>query len=307
MKNRYVIFLIFILGILTIAKLYQPSKRKPTHLHVVCSTTILADALTHIAGGAINLKTLMGPGIDPHLYRARESDVAALCNADIIFYHGLQLEGKMGEIFDHMSSYANTIAVAQAFNKQDLLQTEFPEIYDPHVWHDVSLWLQVIPVITNALCKSDPKHAEMYAKNAESYVEELKQLDKKVEALINQIPDSKKCLITAHDAFAYYGKRYGLRVIGLQGISTDSQVSISDIKQAVGNILKYKVPAIFLESSIPAQSVCAVQRAVHAKGHTVAIAPELFSDSLGDQSGTADSYCGMILHNTEVIVSALTQ
>jgi manganese/zinc/iron transport system substrate-binding protein len=268
---------------------------------------MIADVVKNIGEPYITVKTLMGPGVDPHLYRPRESDVAALSNAQLIFYNGLHLEGKMGEIFVHMNRYVPTIAVAEVIHVKDRIASEFQDMYDPHVWHDVALWKQIIPSIAAALCDIDPVHANYYQKRAADYSQQLYQLDEWVKEQIQKIPQQHRILVTAHDAFSYFGHAYGMQVVGLQGISTDAQVSMHDIQQAVDYIVCNTIPAVFLESSISPQSINAVQRAVQAVGHSVIIASELFSDSLGDASTTADSYCGMIQCNVKTIVSALTQ
>lgn len=280
----------------------QYSSQKPL---VLCTTTIIADAVAQIGNSYIEIKTLMGPGVDPHLYRAKESDVTALSSADLIFYNGLHLEGKMGTIFDRMQSYTPTIALGENIKKEDRIESDFADIYDPHIWHDVQLFKQLVPPIIAALSEVDPEHATAFEKNGDAYCAELDRLHEYIINSIEQIPKERRILVTAHDAFAYFGKRYGIEVVGLQGISTDAQVSVKDIHDAVTTIVTYKIPAIFLESSIPAQSIWAVEQAVQAHGMNVAIAPELFSDSLGDKSTTADTYCGMIKHNIDVIVSAL--
>lgn len=278
-------------------------KQKPLAL---CTTTIIADAVEHVAGEHFTIRTLMGPGVDPHLYRARESDVTALSAADIIFYNGLHLEGKMGTIFDRMQTYAPTIAVGEIIPIEDRIESEFAAIYDPHIWHDVCLFKQLIAPIVSALSHIDPQHAQEFEQNGATYMQELDRLHGYVLEQIDRIPKDKRILVTAHDAFAYFGKRYGIEVVGLQGISTDAQVSVKDIHDAVATIVACQIPAIFLESSIPMQSICAVQHAVQAHGMHVTIAPELYSDSLGDKSTTAYTYCGMIKHNIDVIVSALS-
>ncbi len=303
MRRLIFFFVIFLIGVIYFV---MGKSSKPHQFFIVCTTTIIADAVQHIGGEYIFTKTLMGPGIDPHLYRARESDVSALSNADIIFYNGLHLEGKMGDIFAQMNRYVPTIAVAESIPIEKRISSDFAGMYDPHVWHDVSLWMHVIPVITCALSKKDPDHASYYQENAKSYSLKLKELEADIRKKITSISKHQRILVTAHDAFAYYGRAYGFQVVGLQGISTDAQVSAYDIQKSVKYIIENDIPALFLESSIPPQSIEAVQRAVQAGGYDVVIAQELFSDSLGDQSTTAHTYCGMIQYNTEVIVSALT-
>ena len=277
-------------------------KEKPT---VVCTTTIIADLVAHVAGDYVTVKTLMGPGVDPHLYRARESDISTLSNADLIFYNGLHLEGKMADVFEHMNEYVPTIALAQTLPEPDLLVSGFDRMYDPHVWHDVELFKQFVPIVVRALSTLDPQHADNFEKNGAVYVGELALLDDYAQNQIALIAVDRRVLVTAHDAFSYFGKRYGVRVVGLQGMSTDAQLTVSDMHDAIDAVMHFAVPAIFLESSIPAQSINALQHALQAQGHHVTIGMELFSDSLGDQGTTVGSYSGMIKHNVDSIVSAL--
>ncbi len=304
---RYYLIVLFLIITMSLFSLWCQEASKPKHqLLVICTTTIIADVVKNIGAPYVAIKTLMGPGVDPHLYRARESDVAALSNADLIFYNGLHLEGKMGEIFAHMNRLMPTIAVAEIIPVKERIASDFAGIYDPHVWHDVALWRQIIPVIEQALSLQDPIHAAYYREHAKAYDKKLMALDAWMRKELHRIPPEQRILVTAHDAFSYFGRAYGIQVIGLQGISTDAQVSAHDIQNAVDYMVEHKIPALFLEASIPAQSIQAVERAVAARGWHVSIAPELFSDALGDESTTADSYFDMMHYNVETIISALT-
>lgn len=305
---RKVIVFLFAVIVSYLLFLVNPKKTSfPSQLFIVCTTTIIADTVKQVGGEYISVKTLMGPGIDPHLYRAKESDVTALSNADLIFYNGLHLEGKMAQIFAHMNCYVPTVALAEAVPVKDRIASDFTAIYDPHVWHDVSLWRKVVTSIADSLSRQDPAHADYYQIRAKKYDARLQRLDTSVRKQISTIEKEQRILVTAHDAFAYFGRAYGIEVIGLQGISTDAQVSARDIQKTVEYIITHKIPAIFLESSIPCQSMQAVQRAVQATGWQVAIAPELFSDSLGDATTNASTYDDMIRYNVETVVSALTR
>ncbi len=305
MKTYFVFVAMFLLACFMAPIIFRAS-HKEKGLLIVCTTNIIADVVHTIVDGNMQIKTLMGPGVDPHVYRPRESDVVALSEADLIFYNGLHLEGKMGDMFAYMKGQVPTVAVADALSPSDLIASDFAGIYDPHIWHDVSLWMKVIPSIAQAIIAIDPERKELYEKNAPVYLSQLKTLQTYVMHKIQQIPSDKRELLTAHDAFNYFGRAYGFEVVGLQGISTDAVVSTRDIQKMANLIAQKKIKSIFLEASIPSKSIEAVQQAVASRGWHVAIAPELFSDSLGDKTTTADTYCGMIKHNVDVIVDSLT-
>lgn len=267
----------------------------------VCTTSMITDMVQQIGRNNIVVHGLMGPGVDPHLYRARESDLHKLAASDIIFYNGLHLEGKMAEVFASMSRYKKTVAVTDAITKDQLRSTEFACMYDPHVWHDVRLWMCVVQYISDNLIAIDPDHADNYQNNTQQLLRQLEKLDQYVVQQANKIPPSQRILITAHDAFGYFGIRYGFDVVGLQGLSTDSQIGTKDIQQLASFIVEKKIPVMFVESSIPQRSIKAVQRAVEARGWQVAIGEELFSDALGNPKTLPGSYIGMIRHNIDTI------
>ncbi len=297
-----VLLIIIIMGLFLMVK-----DRSQNDHTIVCTTSMIGDAVKHIVGDTYCVKTLMGAGVDPHLYRAKESDVYALAGAEIIFYNGLHLEGKMAEIFEHLERRQKTVAVSKGIPKDRLLESAFAGIYDPHIWHDVSLWIGVVRYIAGELIAHDAKNADFFKTNADHYIKELAQLDAWVRGHIASLDESRRILVTAHDAFSYFARAYGLQVVGLQGISTESQVSTKDIQYIADYIIAHKIPALFLEASIPERSVKAVQRAVEARGYSVVMAPELFSDALGDSTTTANTYHGMIQHNVSVMVSSLAK
>ncbi len=273
--------------------------------NIVCTTNIIADAVYNIVGDTCRIKTLMGPGVDPHIYRPRESDVSALSSAHIIFYNGLHLEGKMGEVFEHMRSTIPTIAVGNFVAKSHLIEADFKGLYDPHIWHDVMLWKSAVASIADAMCALDHERADFYRYNYHRYCDMLDSVELRIRNIIARIPESKRILLTAHDAFRYFGKAYGFQVIGLQGISTDSVITAHEIQEMADMVVQHKTKAIFLESSLPSRSMEAVRNAVKARGCDVLIASELYSDSLGDQSTTASNYCDMMIHNITTIVESL--
>lgn len=276
-------------------------------LTIVATTSMLADAVRMIVRDVphVEVHGLMGPGVDPHLYRARESDVHKLAAADLIVYNGLHLEGKMGQVLEGMQRFTKTIAAAYALDITRLRSTDCSELYDPHIWFDVTLWIAVVRYIQKNIIALDLEHADLYTKNGDEYCAQLAQLDNYIKQRVNEVDAQKRILITAHDAFGYFGAAYGFTVVGLQGLSTDCDISTKDIEDLADYIVEKNIPAIFVETSIPQRTLLAVRNAVAARGHHVAIGPELYSDALGDELSAASSYGGMVKYNIDAIVDAL--
>lgn len=282
--------------------------RKEGPLRIVATTSIIADTARHIAGEHAKIESLMGPGVDPHLYKASESDVRRLGEADLILYNGLHLEGKMGDILTKMARNRPVIAVTEEIPQTEL--REPPEMagqYDPHVWFDVSLWARTLQPIVRELSALDLENAAAYQANAAIFEKELTELDAWVKQRILTIAPEQRVLITAHDAFGYFGRRYGMEVVGLQGISTLSEAGLKDVDRVVETVAGRGIKAIFVESSVPRRSIEAVQAAVRSQGRQVEIGGQLFSDSLGAAGSPAGSYAGMVRANVDTIVSALTR
>jgi manganese/zinc/iron transport system substrate-binding protein len=283
----------------------QSHYKKKDILYIVCTTGIIADAVRHIAGLYAQVDALMGPGIDPHLYRARESDMHKLADADIIFYHGLHLEGKMVHMLDTMEGQKKCIAITDVLERTRLRSCHDSGMFDPHVWHDVRLWMAVITGIKNSLIQADQNHKSSYTNNYDCYVKELEKLHHYIQNTANRLSDNQRILITAHDAFAYFGASYGFKVIGLAGINTDSEVSTHEFQQLVKFIIAHQVKALFIETSITPRTMEAVQAAVVAGGGTVTLGKELYSDALGDHASGADTYIDMMTHNINAMVNGL--
>jgi manganese/zinc/iron transport system substrate-binding protein len=275
-------------------------------LNVVATTSIIADTAARIAGPHAKVEALMGPGVDPHLYKASESDVRRLSEADLILYNGLHLEGKMGDILTKLARSRPVAAVSEDI-PQNLLREppEFAGQYDPHVWFDVSMWKRTLGPIARELGRLDPEHAGEFAANAAAFGKELDALDAWVRQQIQALPSEQRVLVTAHDAFGYFGRRYGMEVVGIQGISTLSEAGLHDVDRVVQLVVDRKVKAVFIESSVPRRSIEAVQAAVQSRGHEVAIGGQLYSDSLGPAGTPAGTYAGMVRANVDTIVNAL--
>ncbi len=276
-------------------------------LNVVTTTTMITDLLQNIGGNAINVVGLMGSGVDPHLYKASEGDVSKLVNADVVFYGGLHLEGKLVEVFEKMEKTGKkAIAVSNALDKKELIGSEyFASNYDPHIWFNVTFWKQITTYVTNELKKADPQNASVFEKNSNKYLEDLTKLDAEVRAKINELPKDKRILVTAHDAFNYFGNTYGFNVVGLQGISTATEAGVQDVQELSKFIIDNKVKAIFVESSVPKRTIEALQASVKSKHHDVAIGGTLYSDALGDKGSVEGTYIGMFKYNVTTIVNAL--
>jgi manganese/zinc/iron transport system substrate-binding protein len=275
-------------------------------IKIVVTTGMIADAVKNVGGERVDVTALMGPGVDPHLYKASAGDVSRMSSADVIFYNGLHLEGKMAEIFEEMSRYAKVYAVADGVEPNLLERTSaFAGNYDPHIWFDVKIWMQVVKYIAKCLSEVDPQSAELYQANADAYLAKLQELDQYVREQAATIPEEHRILITAHDAFHYFGKAYGFQVRGLQGISTVAETGTADVQQLADFIVQHKIPAIFVETSVPPRYIEALQAAVKARGFDVKIGGSLFSDAMGDPGTPEGEYLGMVKHNIDTIVKAL--
>ena len=276
-------------------------------LKIVTTTTMLYDLTKNIAGEHANVEALMGPGIDPHMYQASAGDVTTMQDADIVVYNGLHLEGKMGDIFAALSKQEKqVICASDTVDPSELLSDENnPEIYDPHIWFDVNIWKTVAKHVGDQLGVFDPEHAEEYNANLEQYLVELDELDAYIKGRAEELNPEQRILVTAHDAFRYFGKAYGFEVKGLQGISTDAEAGTADVSNLAKFIASKGIKAIFIETSVPPKNIEALQAAVKAQGFAVAIGGELYSDSLGDETSGAETYVKTCMANIDTIVDAL--
>jgi len=276
-------------------------------LKVVATTSQVADLIKEIAGDLVVLEGLMGPGVDPHLYKASEGDVAKFYNADVIFYSGLHLEGKLEDVFEKMRHQGKkTIAVSDAIPIAKLISSaDFASSYDPHFWFSIDYWKKATNYVSGELSKLDIKNKKIYADNAKAYIEKLIQLDENNALKLKHLAEGKRILVTAHDAFAYFGKAYGFEVVSLQGLSTATEAGVQDVQRISNFIIKHNIKAIFIESSVPVRTVEALQAAVKSKGHQVEIGGTLYSDALGNTNTVEGTYIGMYEYNMKTIINAL--
>ena len=271
---------------------------------LVATTGMVGDLVQRVAGDHFQVDALMGPGVDPHLYKPTEGDLNRLRNARAVFYSGLHLEGKMVEVFKRLREAKPSIPLGESVPVRELIDRG-NDVHDPHIWFDPTIWKLSLPHIAETLSKLDSAHQDDFVKNAKRTEAEIDSLHSWIVARIAELPPERKVLVTSHDAFSYFGKRYGIKVIGLQGISTVSEYGLQDVTRMVDQVVDEKIPALFVESSVPKKSMEAVQRGAQEKGHTVKIGGELFSDAMGAQGTPEGNYIGMVRHNVNTIVDAL--
>ncbi|MDX2148244.1 MAG: zinc ABC transporter substrate-binding protein [Planctomycetota bacterium] len=275
-------------------------------VRVVATTGLIADAARRVAGEHARVTALMGEGVDPHMYKASLADVRLLNEADIVLYTGLHLEGRMQDVLGRLGEKKPVLAIAEALPKESLRSpAEFDGQADPHVWFDAALWAGVARPIAEMLAKVDPPRAQVFGENAAAFERELASLHAWARERIATIPPERRVLVTAHDAFGYFGRAYGLEVLGVQGISTDSEASIRDIAALVDTLVSRRVPAVFVESSVSRKTIDALVEGCAARGHNVVVGGELFSDALGPDGTPEGTYVGMFRHNVRTIVQAL--
>jgi manganese/zinc/iron transport system substrate-binding protein len=276
-------------------------------VNVTTTVGMIADIAENVGGNRVNVTALMGPGVDPHLYKPSTGDVTKLDQADIIFYGGLDLEGRMEGLFEKMEALGKpAFAVAGEIDPARLRKPiEFEGKFDPHIWFDVTLWQEAARKVAKELADLDPASKPIYERNLDAYLRQLDELHAYVKEQIGTIPPESRVLITAHDAFGYFGQQYGLEVRGLQGTSTATEASARDVQDLARLIADRKIKAIFVESSVPPATIEAVQKAVQARGWDVKIGGQLFSDAMGADGTPEGTYVGMVRHNVDAIAKAL--
>lgn len=292
-------------GLLTGCGLTTSEPETEVRLRLVATTTMLTDLCGSIGGERVRTEGLMGPGIDPHLYKASAGDVKLIAQADVVVYHGLHLEGRMGEVLEQLNDAA-VICIGDAIEETALLYgTSGTEAPDPHIWFEVALWKEAARTLANGLSAADPEGASYYAETLAAYEEALDEAEEYLRMQAETIAAERRVLVTAHDAFGYFGRAYGFAVYGLQGISTDAQAGTADVSALAALIVEKRIPAIFVETSISSKTIEALQEAVCAQGFQVEIGGTLYSDSLGDGDSGADTYLNMVRANIDTIVEAL--
>ncbi len=275
-------------------------------LKIVTTTGMIRDAVEHVVGDQAEVIALMGPGVDPHLYKATQGDLEKLTSADIVFYNGLHLEGKMGEVFEKLGHLKPVIAVSKDIPESRLRTISgFDNLHDPHIWFDVKLWEEAVKAVTGFMIEYDSVSTPLYESNSKAYLLKMDSLHNSVKQQLLQIPAEQRVLITAHDAFGYFGDAYGIEVRGLQGISTVSEFGLKDVTELVNFIISRKIKAIFVETSVSQKSINAVVEGCNQKGWNVKIGGSLYSDAMGTAGTPEGNYLGMVSANVNLIVTAL--
>lgn len=268
------------------------------------TTTIaqIAEPLSVIGGDRVRVESLMGPGVDPHVYQATQGDIRKLRDADLIFYNGLYLEANMLKVFEQLGKEKPVLAIAETVDRNRLLEDD--GAVDPHIWFDLELWQEALAAAVDVMKTHAPEHAEEFEANKQAYFAELADLREEA-AVLTELPESRRVLVTAHDAFGYFGRAHGLQVVGLQGLSTEDEVGLSDIEDTIALLLEHGVPAVFVESSVNPDSIQAVMEGAREEGLEVRLGGELFSDAMGEAGTAEGTYIGMYRHNVRTIHEAL--
>jgi len=275
-------------------------------LDIVATTGMIGDAARQIGGDLVDVRALMGPGVDPHAYRQTRSDIVAMANADLVLWHGLFLEAQMEDFMHGLEEVGAVVAVAESLPRNLLIGNEdYADKFDPHVWMNPNLWSRVVLNVRDALIKVRPESENIFRANADAHLIELQQLAQYTTLVLSSVPADSRVLISAHDAFNYFGNAYGFEVMGIQGISTESEAGLQRIAKMVETLVDRKIGAVFVESSVSDRNVRALIEGAAAAGHEVIIGGTLFSDAMGDDGTYEGTYLGMIDHNATVISRAL--
>lgn len=296
------VFRVFVLNVVTGVLLVASTAA--AEVRVVATTTVVADLVRQVGGERVSVESLMADGVDPHSYRATPRDADRLLRADVIVASGLHLEGKLAQLLERLSRRRNVVAVAEAVPEAKLLPIG-NGLFDPHVWFDAALWSHCPAVVAEALAKLDAAGAAGYQQRAEAYAARLQRLDAEVRARLAGIPAARRVLITAHDAFRYFGRAYGLEVVGVQGTSTESEAGLADMNRLVELVVSRGIPAVFVETSVADRNVTALREGAAARGQQLSLGGRLYSDALGPAGSDGDTLERALLANVETIVAAL--
>lgn len=285
----------------------EPESQGPAErLKVVATVGMVADLASRIAGDRGTVTTLMGEGVDPHLYKASPGDLRLLSQADVVLGVGLHLEGRMAESLEQLGRTRRVVLVGEAIERSHVHhKADDPQQTDPHLWFDVALWAETVRPIVRALSEAEPASAEVFAKRGEEVRTSLLALDTWVRGRLASIPAERRVVVTAHDAFGYFSRAYGIEVLAIQGMSTESEASLKDLNRLVDTLVQRRIPAVFVETSVPRKTIEALREGCLARGHDVIIGGELFSDAMGAAGTPEGTYEGMVRHNVETIVRAL--
>ena len=293
---------VFVLNVVTGVLLVASTAA--AEVRVVATTTVVADLVRQVGGERVSVESLMADGVDPHSYRATPRDADRLLRADVIVASGLHLEGKLAQLLERLSRRRNVVAVAEAVPEAKLLPIG-NGLFDPHVWFDAALWSHCPAVVAEALAKLDAAGAAGYQQRAEAYAARLQRLDAEVRDRLAGIPTARRVLITAHDAFRYFGRAYGLEVVGVQGTSTESEAGLADMNRLVELVVSRGIPAVFVETSVADRNVTALREGAAARGQQLSLGGRLYSDALGPAGSDGDTLERALLANVETIVAAL--
>lgn len=277
-------------------------------IRATATTTMITDMVQQVGGDDVEVTGLMGPGVDPHLYEASQGDIEALTDADVVFYSGLFLEGQMNDVLVQTAQQTPAVRITEAIAEDQLLDSEdYEGQADPHVWFDPLLWETAVDPVVRQLSELKPERGDSFQRNGEDYKRQIREAHAYVEERLATVPEEQRVLVTGHDAFRYFGERYGFEVRGLQGISTESEAGVGDVRDLADFLVENRIPAIFTESSIPRRNIEAVQAACQDQGWDLTMPDkELYSDAMGEPATDDGTYPGMIRANADTIASALT-
>ena len=288
-----------------IAMVLPTSGAEPPAATVVATTTVVADLVRQVGGDRVSVDCLMAAGIDPHSYRATPRDADRLARAKLVVASGLHLEGKLSELLSRLARRVPVTAVADTLPRDQLLPVA-DTLYDPHVWFDARLWSRCVPAVVEALAKLDPGGRDLFQTRGADFVARLEALDERLRDRLATIPKQRRVLVTAHDAFRYFGRAYDVEVVGVQGTSTESEAGLADINRLVDLIVSRGIPAVFVETSVSDRNVTALREGAQARGHAVALGGELYSDALGGPGSGAETLEEVLVANVETIHAGLT-